>query len=175
MREQVEMRSIGLGWVEFKGQWSSSSDEHIGTVAQLKTLLTSILEAEATRRSKGELPVDCPAPLLTRKTFKALGTPTVQAESLSDDRTDMTSEEIRALAERRRRELELAGEIDWVCDRQPPSSEVPLDNSLVGVEIEVRWRYRNKDTGEPMYIWAHGKVVQACVRTRTTSMEYLLC
>eukprot|EP00966_Prymnesium_polylepis_P120301 2780136-Prymnesium_polylepis.1 len=28
LREQIEMRSIGLGWVEFKGQWFSSADEN---------------------------------------------------------------------------------------------------------------------------------------------------
>lgn len=154
------MRSIGLGWVEFKGQWSSSKDENTGTVAQLKSHLATILTAELQRRRDKLIPEDCPAPLLTRKTFKALGTPTVQADELSDDRIDLTSEEILAAAEKRRRELELAGEIDWVGDRQPKSSEVPLDNSIVGVELEIRWRYRHKETGEPIYIWTSGEVVQ---------------
>ena len=31
LREQIEMRSIGLGWTELKGQWFSSSDENTGT------------------------------------------------------------------------------------------------------------------------------------------------
>lgn len=26
--------------------------------------------------------------------------------------------------------------------------------------LEVRWRYRIQDTGEPTYIWAEGEVVQ---------------
>lgn len=156
------MRSIGLGWVEFKGQWSSTSDETTGTVAQLKAHLLTILDAEAERQRSGEMPKDCPAPLLSRKTFRALGTPTVQAESLSDDRTEMSSVELLEQAKKRRKELELAHEIDWVEDRQPASSEVPLDNSLLGVELEIRWRYRNKDTGEPVYIWCAGEVVQVC-------------
>lgn len=77
----------------------------------------------------------------------------------------MSSAELLQQAMKRRKELELAHEIDLVEDRQPPSSQVPLDNSLLGVELEVRWRYRNEDTGEPVYIWVSGEVVQACLLT----------
>lgn len=165
------MRSIGLGWVEFKSKWFSSTDEHTGTVAQLKAHLGEILVTEVQRQRSGDIPQDCPAPLLARKTFKSLGTPTVQAESLSDEKTDLTSEELRTAAERRRRELELAGEIDWVCDRQPKSSEVPLDNTLVGVEVEVRWRYRHKESGDPVYIWSPGEVVQVRAPFRSCALS----
>jgi hypothetical protein len=160
LREQVEMRSIGLGWVEFKGQWFSSRDENTGTISQLRAHLKEIVTEENERRRDGELPAECPAPLMSRKTFKSLGTPTVQADSLSDERTELTSEEVRAAADKRRQELEAAGEIDWVGDRQPHKDEVPLDNSLVGVKLEVRWRYRHKVTGKPIYIWVSGEVVQ---------------
>lgn len=61
---------------------------------------------------------------------------------------------------KRRRELEITGQIDWVGDRQPPASAVHLDNNLIGVEVEVRWRYRHKESGEPLYIWVAGEVVQ---------------
>lgn len=97
---------------------------------------------------------------MQRKTFKALGTPTVQADALSDQRTELSAEQIREDAIKRRSELERQGEIDWVGDRQPDAKEVPLNNSLVGVGLEVRWRYRHKDTGAPIYIWAPGEVVQ---------------
>lgn len=30
----------------------------------------------------------------------------------------------------------------------------------MGKKLEVRWRYTNTDTGEPVYIWAEGEVVQ---------------
>jgi hypothetical protein len=100
---------------------------------------------------------------MTRKTFKMLGTPTAQADSLSDERTELTSEELRAAAVKRRQELEAAGEIDWVGDRQPDKEDVPLDNSLVGTKLEVRWRYRHKVTGKPVYIWVTGEVVQVNV------------
>lgn len=67
-----------------------------------------------------------------RKTFKSLGTPTVQAGELSSDRIDITPEEAAAAAQRRRTELEVQGEIDWVADRQPyPTGQVLLVASCV--------------------------------------------
>lgn len=35
LREQIEMRVIGLCWVEFKSHWSSGNNETIGTVEDL--------------------------------------------------------------------------------------------------------------------------------------------
>lgn len=35
LREQIEMRVIGLCWVEFKAQWSSTKDEEVGTIEDL--------------------------------------------------------------------------------------------------------------------------------------------
>ena len=97
---------------------------------------------------------------MSRKTFKQLGTPTVQANALSDLRIELTSEELHAAAVKRRQALEVQGVIDWVQDRQPKEGTVPLDNSLVGAMLEVRWRYRHKVTGKPIYIWCTGEVLQ---------------
>lgn len=138
LREQVEMRSVGLSWSDWKTPWSSSKDEYVGTVEHLTVHLKEVLTAEQGLRRCGELPSksrallsvddlhsECPAPQMQRKTFKKLGTPTVQATSLSSDRTELTREQLLAAAERRRAELEAAGEIDWVCDRQPhPTGQV---------------------------------------------------
>lgn len=175
MREQIEMRTIGLSWSGWKTSWSSSSDETIGTVDQLWSHLKSVLEEEKALMQRGLLPsksralasaeslsAECPAPQLKRKTFKALGTPTVQVQALSSDKTDLSPEQILAAAEKRRRELEAQGEIDWVCDRQPyPTGQGPIpDRDLVGKTLEVRWRYRHKTSGVPVYIWCEGEVVQ---------------
>ena len=73
------MRTIGLQWVEYRAAWSSSKDEDIGTVDDLRGQLKELLEVERERRAAGELPEHAPAPLLKRKTFKELGTPTMQA------------------------------------------------------------------------------------------------
>lgn len=132
LREQIEMRVIGLSWTDWKTPWGSSHDEEIGTVRQLRDHLSEVLAAEAEQAERGWLPSktralssadgvksECPAPQLRRKTFKALGTPTVQSDALCSDRTSVSPAELVAHAERRRAELEALGEIDWVCDRQP--------------------------------------------------------
>lgn len=36
LREQIEMRVIGLSWIEFKTKWSSGKDEDVGTIDDLK-------------------------------------------------------------------------------------------------------------------------------------------
>jgi hypothetical protein len=112
LREQIEMRTIGLGWTQFKGQWSSSADEDIGSVEELRGHLKSILEEEDDRRENGELPSKtgdpkehCPAPQLQRKSFRSLGTPTVQADALSDEFTELEPEELLAAAEKRKAEV----------------------------------------------------------------------
>eukprot|EP00325_Prymnesiales_sp_UTEX-LB-985_P018516 CAMPEP_0174751734 /NCGR_PEP_ID=MMETSP1094-20130205/100470_1 /TAXON_ID=156173 /ORGANISM="Chrysochromulina brevifilum, Strain UTEX LB 985" /LENGTH=333 /DNA_ID=CAMNT_0015957267 /DNA_START=1 /DNA_END=1001 /DNA_ORIENTATION=+ len=56
--------------------------------------------------------------------------------------------------------VSVQGVIDWVQDRQQKEGTVPLDDSLVGAMLEVRWRYRHKVTGKPIYIWCTGEVLQ---------------
>lgn len=169
------MRVVGLSWNEWRTPWSSSSDEHIGTLDQLVSHLKEVLEREKLLGQRKELPrkehalsskealaEECPAPLLQRKTFKALGTPTVQADALSDSRIEISAAEVLVRAQQRRAEIEAAGEIDWLCDRQPfNTGQGPVpDRSLVGKTLEVRWKYRHKDTGEPVYMWCEGQVIQ---------------
>lgn len=86
----------------------------------------------------------------------------MQALELSNDEVDLTSEDVLAVAQKRRAELEAAGEIDWVSDRQPyPTGQGPTPGKdLIGKKLEVRWRYRHVETGEPVYIWCEGEVVQ---------------
>jgi len=171
LREQIEMRTIGLGWTEQKARWSSTTDASIGSIEQLAAHLQEVLQMEGVQREAGVLPSkaapssqECPAPLLQRKTFKTLGTPTVQAGALCNARCELTAEQMLIAAQRRRADLEAAGEIDWVADRQPhPTGQGPVCNSsLVGKMLEVRWRYRHKETGEPVYIWCEGLVMQVC-------------
>lgn len=77
-------------------------------------LLPSKAHALAT---PNDLVAECPATQLRHKTFKSLGTPTVQAAALSNDKIDLDPEAIAAAAQCRRRELEIAGEIDWMAGR----------------------------------------------------------
>lgn len=176
-REQIEMRVVGLSWTDWSTPWGSSKDENVGTLPQLVAHLKEVLTEEKSLRARGELPSqeralqsadllaqECPAPQFKRKTFKALGTPTAQADELSNDRVDISSADVLAAARKRREELEAAGEIDWVSDRQPfPTGQGPVpDKSIVGKTLEVRWRYRHLETGEPVYIWCEGVVEKVC-------------
>ena len=44
LRRQIEMRVLGLGWVQYATRWSSSKSSRIGTVAHLQTLLEEIVD-----------------------------------------------------------------------------------------------------------------------------------
>lgn len=158
LREQIEMRVVGLSWSEWATPWSSSKDEQVGTIGQLTAHMQEVLAREASLKERGELPSktkasanenaladECPAPQFKRKTFKSLGTPTVQATELANDIVDITPEEALHGARKRRAELEAAGEIDWVSDRQPfPTGQGPFPGKdLIGKKIEVRWRYHH--------------------------------
>ena len=164
LREQIDMRTRGLQWVEFKTAWSSGADDEIGTVEDLTGHLKELLAEEQERRRAGELPEQAPAPIMKRKTFRALGTLTPQAEQLAERHTELSPEQLRALAERERERLEEAGEIDRVADAQPRGEPPPFE-SLVDKEIEVRWRYwirddTRKSKRRAVYIWIVGKVVE---------------
>ena len=67
--------------------------------------------------------------------------------------------ELRVKAEAARQRRVEAGISDPVENMQPVKSPA-FDQSLVGKWLEVRWKYTNKDTGEPEYIWSTGKVVR---------------
>ncbi|EOD24921.1 hypothetical protein EMIHUDRAFT_367517 [Emiliania huxleyi CCMP1516] len=164
------MRTRGLQWVEFAARWSSSTDESVGTVEELTGHLKELIEHERDLRERDELPDVAPPPVVRRKTFKQLGTPTAQAEVLMAAREELTPDELREAAEDERDRLEEAGEIDHVADAQP---ERPPDfASLLNVHLEVRWPYRVPDKGKKRgykthYIWAEGEVVEIADGTTT--------
>lgn len=163
LREQVEMRTRGLQWVEMKAAWSSASDEHVGSIEELTGHLKEIIQEERERRQAGELPEQAPAPIFKRKSFKELGTPTAQAEELAAKYTELSVEEFREAAEQERERLQAVGEIDRVSDLQPAAA--PSFASLVGRQVEVRWRYWVKDPSRKskrrqVYIWCTAEVVE---------------
>lgn len=163
LREQIDMRTRGLQWVEFRTAWSSGADDEIGSVEDLIGHLKEIIVEEQERRRAGELPEEAPAPIMKRKSFKELGTLTPQAELLGERHTEMTAGQLREAAERERELLEERGEIDSVADGQP--MEAPSFDSLVDKEIEVRWRYWVKDPSRKsgrraQYIWCAGTIVE---------------
>ena len=150
LRLQIEMRVRGLGFAEFRPRmrWSSSKEEDVGTVPELTLLLEEILMVEHDLECSDELPDVAVVPIMKRKTFRELGTPTAQAEALGDSIKQLAPEELLGLAIERREVLEAAGEIDRVGDEQP--DEPPArDDSLVGSMLEVCWgRYWRPPTAE---------------------------
>ena len=164
LREQVEMRTRGLQWADFRTRWSSTLDDDVGTIEDLTGHLKELVEEEQERRAAGELPEAAPAPVSKRKTYKELGTLTAQAEEMALQREELTPEELRVKAEGERERLEAAGEIDAVADRQP--SDAPAFDSLVKCMVEVRWRYYVKDAAKKSgrkteYIWTEAEVQHA--------------
>lgn len=125
-------------------RWSSGADENVGSVSDLTQQLTDILEEEEDR----PIPEAAPAPIMQRKTFKQLGTPTAQAEKLADQRLTLSVEELRAAAVLERQRLEECLILDTVGDRQPELPP-PLNDELVGRKLEIHWRYwRPAEPGE---------------------------
>ena len=108
LREQCELRVIGLELqLHVQLQWGSNQDEDIGTVRDdLTGHLKEILEEEQERRGACELPDRCPIPTVRRKTFKELGTPTLQAKEIASRVQEYGAEELLERAERERVRLE---------------------------------------------------------------------
>jgi hypothetical protein len=170
LREQIEMRTRGLRWTDFATKWSSTLDDDAGSVEDLSGHLKEIVEEECAQRAAGTLPTDAPAPVMKAKTFKELGTRTAQAEALAEQRPELTDEELRAKAVLERTRLEAAGQICAVGDAQPKSA--PRFDSLVGRQLEIRWRYYVKDSSmksgrRSEYIWCAGTVVEVADGKRT--------
>ena len=165
LREQIEMRTIGLGFDEFKAKWSSSKDEDIGTVDDLTEHLKQILIEEAERQTAGTLPDAAVVPTMRRKTFKELGTATPQALELAGKCLSLPRIELLQRAKEERARLEELGELDRTADIMPEDAP-PCDRSLIGKELEVRWRYwrpaREGERGQKkaVDIWCVGTVVQ---------------
>ena len=108
----------------------------------------------------GTLPETSPAPLMPRKTFRELGTRTKQAAEFAEEEIALTSEELRERAVRARERLQAAGEIDMLEDEQP--EDPPRFDSLVGVTLEINWRYWIREDGKRkgQLIWCQGTVVE---------------
>jgi hypothetical protein len=115
---------------------------------------------------------------MKRKVFKALGDPTVQAGQLGDCIKELSGEELLELAEKRELELEEAREIDRLSDVMPPKPPL-LDDSIVGTELEVCWRYWRTPTADEIAkgerrkkigvkIWCEGTVTLVANGTTTT-------
>jgi hypothetical protein len=161
LRNQIEMRVLGLGWAQYATRWSSAADERIGTVAHLHELLDEIIDEEVGRArftagtEKG-LPTEASPPQERWSEGPQLGTLDLDAGYVrSQSLFDRAQLERRAQQEMERRVA--AGIADNVEILQPEDAPA-FDQRLVGKRLEVLWRYFDKNTNAPHYIWCTGTV-----------------
>eukprot|EP00965_Chrysotila_dentata_P177870 5875061-Pleurochrysis_carterae.AAC.1 len=126
------MRVLGLGLAEHAIPSSTGGRQRSND--ELLDALAKALKAEAQLRANGALPAEAAAPRMKNKSFKQLGTPTVDAEELAEvEEIDLEKPQASATAARGTEEAEL--HTDAVQDRQP-SEPPPLDARLIGRKIE---------------------------------------
>ena len=158
LREQIEMRVLGLGWTQFATQWSSSKDANIGSIKHLQELLEEILVHEKAQARLNRIPTEAPAPQMKSRTLKQLGTAACDAKELAA--TSLFSvDEVRRAADAERQRRDDALETDAV-QRQQPKHPPPLNSSLVGRWLEVNWKYYSQTDGEPVLMWCSAEVVK---------------
>ena len=169
LREQIEMRVLGLGWMQFETAWSSGKDKHIGSIAHLRKHLDEILVHEMGQRRLKRIPTEAAAPEMKARTMKELGTATCDSKELAA-KALFSVEEVRlaAIAEQARRDE--AGEDD-VLEREQPEDPPPLDDSLVGKRLEICWKYYSTETDEPLLIWSPCEVVKVADGTSDKASE----
>ena len=68
-----------------------------------------------------------------------------------------SAEQIVAARDKERARREAVGLVDSVQDRQGEKPEV---STLQGKWLEINWKYKHKETHEPILIWCAGQVVK---------------
>lgn len=183
LRNEIEMRVIGLGWIQFETRWGSIHDENVGSLASLTELLRDILAAESTARRLKQLPTEAAPPPLRVRTLKDLGnlaadakeirgkvraalrhvapspmlalshTPPPPPHLVCQALFDLDELRTKAAAARQRRIA--AGISDNIEDAQPASA--PAWQDTLTRKIEVCWAYYLQD-GSRQLIWTEGTV-----------------
>lgn len=164
LREQIEMRTRRLQWVEFKTKWSSKDDEDVGTVPELMAHVKEILGTERERRAANELPDVAQAPIMKRKTY-------TRSSARQRRRRRNSPASAQSSLPRscwRRRSASVCGLRRWARStasvtgnqrvRRPSKHITPL----LGKMIEVRWHYYLTEGGQrkQVYIWCTGEMVE---------------
>ena len=88
------------------------------------------------------------------RSLQSLGTADPDAAEI-ESKAVFSVEELKRKAEAARLRRVEAGVDDTVENMNPLQPPV-FDQSLVGKEIEVLWKYHHAETSEPMYIWTPG-------------------
>ena len=158
LRLQIDMRTIGLGWDQFKTKWSSKTDATVGTVAHLRALLVDdILPYERAEARLKRLPTEAAPPQFTAKEIGQLGTESAEACAVKSKAIFSMEELERKTAEAmaRREAAGISDSVEWLQQKEAPA----FNQQLVGKRLEVLWKYQLPD-GTSQLIWATGRVAR---------------
>lgn len=146
LREQVELRAIGLGWHDLAVPWKQASETPEEAVSRLcMHVRETLLPAEKVRKQQGLVPHEAPLPDFRAKSMKQLGRPTTDSTELANLAL-CSDEQLQAAINRERDRRAAAGFSDAVQALQP--KEAPeLDENLQGKRLEICWNYTSTEDG----------------------------
>ena len=150
LKDQIKMRSLGLGWNDCHHAWSKGGTPYSSAVLATH-LKQNITKKHKTRKIPKKPPIDYP----TRKELPVLGTLSPDIIRLDAVRAAKEIDLIKS-AEKLMKELEEKGLGDRVADMQQKLAP-KFDASIVGKRIEVLSKYWDENN-EPIYVWAKGEV-----------------
>ena len=162
LRKQIEMRTIGLGMAQYSTRWSSNKDAKVGTVSHLRTLLKEIITEESTLRRLNQLPEEAALPQQVKRNLGKLGTADADAMDV-EKKAVFSTEQLAAMSDAEMQRRIAAGIADTVENMNGVSGATgapAFNQELVGKQVEVCWKYFDKDTNEPMLIWSTGRIVR---------------
>lgn len=151
LKENIQMRVVGLGWHDLKTAWSKDGKEF--SAAKLTVHLKTIIAAGKSR----DIPSKPPRPLPERKELPTLGTMARDAAALELLQLGK-GDAFEAKAHAVRAEREEAGVGDSCAERQQIPSPA-VDVSLVGRRLEICCDYQLADGSEWEPRWCAGEVI----------------
>ena len=150
IKDQIRMRTIGLGWHDLHPGWSKNGTTHSPEYLR-DVLIKDILPQEKTRTLPKVPPIDLPS----RGDSKQLGTVTADIIEI-DKRRANKERELRKGGKKLRDNLEKEGCLDRYEMLQPPRPSV--DKTLIDARIEQCHEYYEKN-GDKVLVWCLGVVV----------------
>lgn len=147
LREQIELRSLGLGWSDLCISWTQGREESADqSISRLCAHLRErVLPVELERHRNGLVPREAPLPDFKAKSLNQLGKPTTDSTELASFAL-CSPEQLQAAIKRERERRIAAGFADDVQALQP--KEAPeINEELVGKKLEVCWNYTSTEDG----------------------------
>ena len=135
LKEQINIRTLGFGWLDFKTPWSKKGDSSVGTVKDLTSKLKQVFIDESDRLPPG----DAPVPDASTKKIRTLGTLTDQAAELQKH---YSAAEMKrsAIALRDEEQAKKEARYDSHSRAQPDDAPDPV----VGLRVEILCRVEHE-------------------------------